>query len=166
LFGEVCCDPVLGRVVGHAVDPAAPDHADPRAGEDAHACGWSSPAARVLLVDLRGPGLACRLLSAKIVMALRKRLPLAQRKCTARCLPDSLVTGGAAGEGGDGVRMLIGLAAAAPLGETWAALIRPDLGSDVKIPVRVLPEVGGHRSVEVLDRVDARPPRVVQATGR
>lgn len=38
-------------------------------------------------------GLACRLLSAKVVMALRKRLLQAHRKCTARYLPDSLVTG-------------------------------------------------------------------------
>lgn len=62
------------------------------------------PALRALLQILAVQGLACRLLSAKVVIAERKRLLQAQRKCAAWCLPDALVTGvqpaGAATESG------------------------------------------------------------------
>ena len=81
------------RVVGNLVDPAAPDDADPGAGQDAYGVGMVVAAGAGVGVDLRGPGAAWRLLSANVVIATRKRLLQAQRKCTARCLPDSLVTG-------------------------------------------------------------------------
>lgn len=45
------------------------------------------------LQRMAAQGLAWRLLSANVVIALRKRLLQAQRNCTARCLPDALVTG-------------------------------------------------------------------------
>src|SRR5690606_40501223 len=53
---ERCCGTVFGGVVGNAVEPAAPDHADPGAGQ--HADGVRVVLARLagLGVDLRGPG--------------------------------------------------------------------------------------------------------------
>ena len=44
-------------------------------------------------IDAGCLGLACRLLSARVVTATRNRVLQAQRKWTARCLPNSLVTG-------------------------------------------------------------------------
>ena len=60
---------------------------------------------------------------------------------------------GDAGEGGNGVGAVVGLAAVAPLGEHLGGvdLTRPWQRRE-DLPVRVLPEVGGHRAVEALDR--------------
>ena len=59
----------------------------------------------------------------------------------------------AAGEGGDGVGPVVGLAAVAPLGEYLGGvdLTRPWQRREDRA-VRVLPEVGGDRAVEALDR--------------
>jgi hypothetical protein len=46
-----CCVPVLGQVVGLVVEPAAVDHADPRAGEDAYGVGVVVAAGSRLCVD-------------------------------------------------------------------------------------------------------------------
>jgi hypothetical protein len=45
LLGEPLGGSVLDRVVGHLVDPAAPDHPDPGASKDAGGVGWSWPRA-------------------------------------------------------------------------------------------------------------------------
>jgi transposase len=45
LLGEPLGGCVLDRVVGHLVDPAAPDHPDPGASKDAGGVGWSWPRA-------------------------------------------------------------------------------------------------------------------------
>ena len=85
-----------------------------------------------------------------MVIAARNRLLQAQRKWTARCLPDWLVTGvtpaRAATESGR-----VGFPAVAPLGEHLGGvdLTRPWQRRE-DLPVRVLPEVGGHRAVEAL----------------
>jgi hypothetical protein len=84
---------MLDRVVGHLVDPAAPDHPDPGASKDAGGVGVVVAAGDGVGVDLGGPGLASRELWAKVVMALPKRLLQAQRNDTAVCLPDWRVTG-------------------------------------------------------------------------
>ena len=93
LLGQPLGGSVLDRVVGHLVDPAAPDHPDPGAGKDAGGVGVVVAAGDGVGVDLGGPGLASRELCAKVVMALRKRLLHAQRNDTEACLPDCLVTG-------------------------------------------------------------------------
>src|SRR5690606_38115960 len=53
---ERCCGAVFGGVVGDTVEPAAPDHADPGAGQ--HADGVRVVLTRLagVVVDLRGPG--------------------------------------------------------------------------------------------------------------
>src|SRR5207237_1190636 len=60
---------------------------------------------------------------------------------------------GLPGEGGDGVGLVVGLAAVAPLGEHLGGvdLTRPWQRREDRA-VRVLPEVGGDGAVEVLDR--------------
>src|ERR1019366_8067316 len=117
------------------------------------ACGWSLPLARASLQIFAARGLACRLLSAKVVIATRNRWLQAQRKCTARCLPDSPGDGGAAGEGGDGAGVPAGLPGIAPLGEHPGSvdLTRPGQRREDRA-VRVLHEVGGDGAVEVLHR--------------
>src|SRR4030095_765746 len=52
---EVLSVAVLGGVVGDLVDPAAPDDADPRAGQDAHGVGMIMPAGAGVGVDAGGP---------------------------------------------------------------------------------------------------------------
>ena len=73
LFGEGCCGGVFGGVVGLAVGPAAPDHPDPGAGEDAHGVG---------VVLAGGAGLggrrpACRRPRAQ----LERATPVAEHRC-------------------------------------------------------------------------------------
>ena len=81
-------------VVGDAVDPAAVDDADPGTSQDTHGV-WviGTPLDGGLIDTFAAQGLAWRLLSANVAMALRKRVLQAQRKPTARCLPERRVTG-------------------------------------------------------------------------
>jgi hypothetical protein len=86
---------VLGRVVGHAVLPDAPDHPDPGAGQDAHGVGVVAGALDRLGVDLGRPGEAWPESSAKSSSAARSFLSQAQRNLTTRRLPEVMVTGAA-----------------------------------------------------------------------
>src|SRR5215212_10731458 len=56
LLGEPLGGSVLDRVVGHLVDPAAPDHPDPGASKDAGGVGVVVAAGDGVGVDLGGPG--------------------------------------------------------------------------------------------------------------
>ena len=56
LLGEGCCGAVAGEVVGGAVGPAAPDDADPGAGEDAHGVGMVLAGGAGVIVGRGGPG--------------------------------------------------------------------------------------------------------------
>src|SRR4051794_31127726 len=56
LFGVCRGASVLGGVVGSTVGPAAPDHADPGAGEDADRVGVVLAAGDGSSVDVGGPG--------------------------------------------------------------------------------------------------------------
>src|SRR6266545_5586770 len=47
---------VAGRVVWHSVLPAAPEHAEPRAGEDARRMRMVRAAGPGTLIDILGPG--------------------------------------------------------------------------------------------------------------
>jgi hypothetical protein len=55
LSGERGCSAVSGGVVRDAVDPAAPDDADPGAGQDAHGVGVVLASAAGVVVDAGGP---------------------------------------------------------------------------------------------------------------
>lgn len=93
MFSEADRGPVLGGVVGHQVDAAAADDSDPGPGQDAHRMGTVAAPGGGAPVDVRRPGAVVTELSAKVVTASRKRVLQAQRKCTAECLPEALVTG-------------------------------------------------------------------------
>src|SRR5215218_8810012 len=56
LLGEPLGGPMLDRVVGHLVDPAAPDHPNPGASKDAGGVGMIVAAGDGVGVDLGGPG--------------------------------------------------------------------------------------------------------------
>jgi len=57
------------------------------------AWGWSAPRSMAAAYTAAAHGLACRLLSANVASAFRKRVLHAHRKPTARCLPERRVTG-------------------------------------------------------------------------
>ena len=87
------CGVVESGVVRHFVYPAGPDDTYPCSGEDADGVGMVFAGGAGVVVDLGGPGAGVPTVAGEGVIALRNRLLQAQRKCTARCLPDSLVTG-------------------------------------------------------------------------
>ena len=85
---------VKGWVVGLAVGPGTPDHAQPGSGQDADGVGVIAAAcASGLCRRPLAQSLAWRELSARQVMAWRSRWLQAQRKATLRVLPDWYVTG-------------------------------------------------------------------------
>ena len=94
-FGQLVGVAVAAGVVGDLVDPAAPEHPDPGPGEHADGVGMVKAPRDRVAVDLGRPGEAWRELSARVVIALRKRLLQAQRKLTEVCLPERRVTGAA-----------------------------------------------------------------------
>ena len=84
---------VSGGVVGHAVDPAAVDDANPGSREDAYGVWVVVAAGAGIGIDLRGPGAGMPTVVGEGRDGLSEALLQAQRKCTAWCLPDLSVTG-------------------------------------------------------------------------
>ena len=84
---------VVVGVVGGVVVPGAPEDAQPGAAEDADGVGVVAAALAGAVVDVGGPGVPVAVASARTPMWVLRRLSQAQRKLTAWCLPDCLVTG-------------------------------------------------------------------------
>src|SRR5512135_3938803 len=117
------------------------------------ACGWSWPRSRGPLVDLGGPGAGVPAVVGEGGDGGAEALVAGPPEVHGAVFAGLVGDRGEAGEGGDGVRAVVGLPGIAPLGEHLGGVDptrpwqrREDLG------VRVLPEVGGHGAVEVLDR--------------
>src|SRR6266498_1551656 len=152
-FGQLLGGAVLGRVVGDLVDPAAPDHPDPRPRQDPDRVRVVAAAGAGVGVDLgrprRGVPGVVRERGDRLAEALVARPAEVDGVVLAGLLGDRH----GAGEGGDRVGAVVAWAAVAPLGEHLGGVgptrpwqRREDLG------VRVLTQVGGHATVEVLDR--------------
>src|SRR6266511_2800789 len=121
-FGQLLGGAVLGRVVGDLVDPAAPDHPDPRPRQDPDRVRVVAAAGAGVGVDLgrprRGVPGVVRERGDRLAEALVARPAEVDGVVLAGLLGDRH----GAGEGGDRVGAVV----------AWAAVVRPDLGSDVK----------------------------------
>src|SRR5215207_11051557 len=117
LLGEPLGGSVLDRVVGHLVDPAAPDHPDPGASKDAGGVGMVVAAGDGVGVDLGGPGAGqsgvVREGGHGVAEALVARPAKRHRGVLAGLAGDRHD----AGQGGDGLGVVVGVAAIAPAGE-------------------------------------------------
>ena len=117
LFGEPLGGPMLDWVIGHLVDPAAPDHPDPGASKDAGGVGMVVAAGDGVGVDLGGPGAGqpgvVREGRHGVAEALVARPAERHRGVLAGLAGDRHD----AGEGGDGLGAVVGVAAVAPAGE-------------------------------------------------
>src|SRR5579863_10739726 len=153
LFGECGGGSVHGGVVGDAVEPAAPYDADPGAGEDADGVGVVLAAGAGVAVDLGGPGAGVPAVVGEGGDGGAEPLVAGPAEVHVAVLAGLAGDRGDAGERGDGVGAVVGLAAVAPLGEHLGGvdLTRPWQRRE-DLPVRVLPEVGGYRAVQALDR--------------
>src|SRR5215216_2718622 len=117
LLSEPSGGPMLDRVVGHLVDPAAPDHPDPGASKDPSGVGMIVAAGDGVGVELGGPGagLAGVVREGRdgVAEALVARPAKRHRGVLAGLFGDRHD----AGESGDGLGTVVGVAAVAPLGE-------------------------------------------------
>jgi hypothetical protein len=122
LFGEPLGGSMLDWVVGHLVDPAAPDHPDPGASEDAGGVGVVVAAGDGVGVDLGGPGAGqpgvVREGGHGVAEALVARPAERHRGVLAGLAGDRHD----AGQGGDGLGAVVGVAAVAQQASIWAAL--------------------------------------------
>src|SRR5215467_6430803 len=127
LLCEYCCGAVQGWVVGGVVLPAAPDDADPGAGEDADGVGVVFAGGTGLVVDAGGPGAGVAAVVGVDGDGPAEPLVAGPAEVHGAVLAGFPGDGGDPGEGGDGVGPVIGLAAVAPLGEHLggADLTRP-----------------------------------------
>src|SRR5215469_2555693 len=142
-----------GRVVGSAVDPARPDDADPGAGQYADGVRVVLAGGAGVAVDLGGPWAGMPAVVGEGRHGLAEPLVAGPAEADGAVLSGLFRDGGDPGQGRDGVGSGVGLAAVAPLGEHLGGvdLTRPWQRRE-DLPVRVLPEVGGARAVQVLER--------------
>ena len=116
LLGEPLGGSVLDWVVGHLVDPAAPDHPDPGPSKDAGGVGMVVAAGDGVGVALGGPGAGqsgvVREGGERVAEALVARPAKRHRGVLAGLLGDRHDTG----QGSDRVGTVVGVAAVAPLG--------------------------------------------------
>src|SRR4051812_6974241 len=119
--GELLVEPlgvaVQGRVVGDAVLPAAVDHADPGAGEDAHGVRVVVAAGAGVGVDLGGPGAGVSAVVGEGRDRLAEALVAGPAEVHGVVFAGFVGDRGLSGEGGDGVGRVVGCAGIAPLGE-------------------------------------------------
>jgi hypothetical protein len=122
LLGEALGGSMLDWVVGHLVDPAAPDHPDPGASEDAGGVGVVVAAGDGVGVELGGPGAGQSRVVREgghgVAEALVARPAKRHRGVLAGLAGDRHD----AGQGGDGLGAVVGVAAVAQQASIWAAL--------------------------------------------
>src|SRR5882757_5665187 len=104
-------------VVGDLVDPAAPDDADPRPGQDPHGVGVVVAAGTGFGVDLRGPGAGVAAVVGERGDGDAEAFVAGPPEVDGSVFAGLLGHGGDAGEGGDRFGAVVGLADIAPLGE-------------------------------------------------
>src|ERR1017187_9129897 len=140
-----------GGVAGYAVEPAAVDDADPGAGEYAGGVRMVLAAGAGIVADLRGPGAGVPAVVGEGGDRDAEPLVAGPAEVDGAVLAGLAGDRRAAGEGGDGVGVLVGLAAVAPLGEHLGGvdLTRPWQRRE-DLAVRMLPEPGGGRPVKGL----------------
>ena len=123
LLGQPLGGPMLDRVVGQVVDPAAPDHPDPGASKDAGGVGVVVAAGDGVGVDLGGPG------AGQPGVVREGRHGVAEALVARPAERHGGVLAGLAGDrhdagqGGDGLGPVVGVAAVAHSASIWAALI-------------------------------------------
>src|SRR5580658_10443767 len=152
LVGELAGVAVLLGVVGHAVEPASVDDADPGAGQDADGVRVVFAGGAGAVVDVSGPRAGVPAVVGEGGERGAESGVAGPAEADGAVLAGLFGDRGEAGEGGDGVGAVVGFAAVAPLGEHLGGvdLTRPWQRRE-DLPVRVLPEAGADRLVEVLD---------------
>src|SRR3974377_732832 len=154
-FGGVSCEPcssaMFAGVVRDAVDPAGPDDADPGAGQDADGVRVVLAPGAGVGVDLGGPGAGVPAVVGEGGDRLAEPLVAGPAELHAAVVAGVPGHRGAPGEGGDRVRVVVGWAAVAPLGEHLGGvdLTRPWQRREDR-PARVLAEPGGGRAGQAL----------------
>src|SRR5918992_2070591 len=146
LLGERRCGCVVGGVVGGFVVPAAPDHADPGAGQDADGVGVVFACPAGVVVELGGPWAGASAVVGERGDRLPESLVARPPKVHGLVLAGGLGDRSASGQRGDRVGGCVGLAAVAPLGEYLGGvdLTRPWQRRE-DLAVGVLVESGGGR---------------------
>ena len=117
LLGEPLGGSVLDRVVGHLVDPAAPDHPDPGASKDAGGVGMVVAAGDGVGVELGGPGAGQPRVVREGGHGVAEALVARPAERHGGVLAGLAGDRHDAGEGGDGLGAVVGVAAVAPAGE-------------------------------------------------
>src|SRR5258705_1881339 len=146
---------VLCRVVGDAVVPAAPDDADPGAGQYAYGVGMVVAASAGVGVDLGRPWVGVAAVVGECGDRDAEAFVAGPTEVHGP-MPAGLVgDGGGSGQGGDGVGAVIGLPAVAPLGEHLGGvdLTRPWQRREDRL-VRGLPEGGDRAAVQISHGAD------------
>jgi hypothetical protein len=152
LLGEPLGGSMLDWVVGHLVDPAAPDHPDPGASKDAGGVGVVVAAGDGVGVELGGPGAG----QSGVVREGRHGVAQAFVARPAE-RPGGVLAGLAgdrhdAGQGGDGLGTVAGVATVAPAGEQLGGVDLPGAWQRREdLAVGVLAKTGDDRSVQVVD---------------
>src|SRR6476469_3624143 len=142
---------VSAGVVRGSVDPAAVDDPNPGAGQDADCVRVIVPALDCPSVDVGGPGAFVATVVGEHGHRLTESFVAGPTEMHGTVFSGCFGDRGQAGERGDRVGRVVGFAGIAPLGEHLGGvdLTRPWQRREDR-GVRVLPEVGGHGSVEGL----------------